>query len=811
MGESMDGTSDSEGAVCPEKTRHDLELDVLLEAVAARCASQPGRALARSLTFLETRAGAVRSLTEIEEARQLEDRGESLPREATADVDEALGRARIGSSLSPEEIRAVAKILAGAARLRKFLKAHAELAPTLAVACDTSPDHDRLGFELERSFEPDGSIADAASPRLAELRAERKASRDRIVRKLEETLARYGSILSDAYWTERDGRYVVPVRADAHERFPGIVHSASSGGATLFVEPKVIVDLGNRHKVLDAQVAREEEIVLARLSTLVAQAAPAIVAASEALAHADLRAAQARLAYELRMTTPTIPEEGAELVVTLAKARHPLLLLGGIDVIPSDIDVRGGRVLVLSGPNAGGKTVALKVVGLAALLVRLGMPVPAREGSIVSMFDQVLTDVGDEQSLSKSLSTFSAHVQNLARILDQTHAGTLVLLDEVAGGTDPREGEALATALLESLTARGGAVVTTTHYEGLKVLALRDERFTNASVGFDLEKMEPTFRVLTGVPGASSALAVARRFGIPPHLIARAEALLPEGAASVADLVMRLESERLSLERARGELTQLEAAVLERERSLEAEHQKLSQREKNAAEREGEALIGAVRRAREELRAAEARLRRPKLDAREVAEAARTIDRVASTVAVGGPLEPKKPAERPGVVASDIHVGSRVFVPRLRTEAEVLEVLSGGQLRVAAGPLKLLTTVDEVRRADGKGAAAKQQKKVEKPSVVFDAAADPDIPLQTSDNTVDLRGLRAHEAVAISEQFLDRCVGAGKRVAFLIHGHGTGALRQVLRDALRASAYVERMRPGEPREGGDGVTVVWLR
>jgi DNA mismatch repair protein MutS2 len=813
MAGAMDGHGFPPGSVCPEKTRHDLELDLLLSAVAERCASEPARALARALPFVECRDEALGSLAEIDEARQLEDRGESLPREAVSLVDEALGRARIGSSLSPEEIRAIAKILGGAARLRKFLKAHVELAPTLAVSCDTSPDHDRLGFELERSFEPDGSIADAASPRLAELRSERKASRDRIVRKLEELLVRYGSILSDAYWTERDGRYVVPVRADAHERFPGIVHSASSGGATLFVEPRVIVSMGNRHKVLDAQVLREEELVLARLSTLVAEAAPAVVAASRALAHADLRAAQARLAFELRMTTPTIPntEESGTLVVTLIKARHPLLLLAGIDVVPSDIDVRAGRVLVLSGPNAGGKTVAMKVVGLATLLVRLGMPVPAREGSVVSLFDQVLTDVGDEQSLSKSLSTFSAHVQNLARILDTTHRGTLVLLDEVAGGTDPREGEALATAVLESLTARGGAVVTTTHYEGLKVLALRDERFTNASVGFDLERMEPTFRVLAGIPGASSALAVARRFGIPPHLVARAEALLPEGAASVADLVMRLESERLSLERARTELGKLEAAVLERERSLEAEHQKLSQREKNAAEREGEALIGAVRRAREELRAAEARLRRPKLDAREVAEAARTIDKVASTVAVGGPLEPKKPPERPAVVASDIHVGSRVFVPRLRTEAEVLEVLAGGQLRVAAGPLKLLTSVDEVRRADGKSAAAKQQKKVDKPSVVFDAAADPDIPLQTSDNTVDLRGLRAHEAVAISEQFLDRCVGAGKRVAFLIHGHGTGALRQVLRDALRASAYVERMRPGEPREGGDGVTVVWLR
>ncbi|HTJ82400.1 MAG TPA: endonuclease MutS2, partial [Polyangiaceae bacterium] len=747
----------SSSALCPEKTRHDLEVDALLEAVASRCASHTGQALARRLGFVGGREAALESLGEIEEARALEDRGEPLPREAFPEVVEALGRARVGAPLSSEEIRAVSKILGGAARLRKFLKAHKELAPRLSVSCDTNAEHDRVAFELERSFEPDGTIADSASTRLAELRSERKASRDRIVRKLEELVARYAGILSDGYWTERDGRYVLPVRADAHERFPGIVHAASSGGATLFVEPRVIVPMGNRQKVLDAQVAREEEIILARLTALVAEAAPAVLLAIEALSHADLRAAQARLAFELRLTTPDIPERRSreDVRISLVRARHPLLVLAGVDVIPSDMEVRAGRILVLSGPNAGGKTVAMKTLGLAALLVRLGMPVPAAEGSVVSMFDVVLTDVGDEQSLSKSLSTFSAHVQNLAAILDETHEGALVLLDEVTGGTDPREGEALATAILESLSARGGAVVTTTHYEGLKVLALRDDRFQNASVGFDLERMEPTFRVLTGVPGASSALAVARRYGIPAHLVTRAEALLPEGAASVADLVMRLEAERIAAARAKVALEEAEARVREQERELEEERARVIAREQKTAEKESESLVTAVRRAREELRAAEARLRRPKLDRDEVAEAARIVDKVAATVAVGGSLEAKKPPERPPVARAEVTVGSRVFVPRLRTDAEVLEVLPSGQIRVAAGPLKLLTTIDEVRRAEGKGGAkgSTHGQKAPKPSIVFDAAADPDLPIQTSDNTVDLRGLRAHEAVAIAEQF----------------------------------------------------------
>jgi len=423
--------------------------------------------------------------------------------------------------------------------------------------------------------------------------------------------------------------------------------------------------------------------------------------------------------------------------------------------------------------------------------------------------------VGDDQSLSKNLSTFSAHVQNLAHILAETHQGALVLLDEVASGTDPREGEALATAVLESLALRGGAVACTTHYEGLKVLALANDKFLNASVSFDFDAMLPTFKVLSGVPGASSALAVAKRFGVPPPIVERAESLLSADTVSVSKLVERLANDRRDLDIAISKAEAEAAELREKQATLDAEIAKVQRRDEGALVRETEALLVSVKRAREDLRAAQARLRSQKLDEREVAEAAKAIDKIAGTVAIGGPLElpqARAQGERASVAASELFPGMRVFVPRLRTDAEVLEVMHSGQVRVAAGPLKLVASVEEIRRSTSE--VKTKQKAAQKPRVaqmLLDAAADPDLPVQTSDNTVDLRGLRAHEVVSMAEQFLDRCVGAGRRVAFLIHGHGTGALRQTLRDALSKSRYVERMRPGEPREGGDGVTVIWLR
>ncbi len=821
---------------CPPKTRADLEWDRVLEALASRASLGVGKRLARALPFLSSRADVLRALGEVKEALDLELASEAIPIGEAPEVEAALDRVRIGASLGNEELRAVIAVLATARAVRRFLFSRREKAPLLEASCAIDPSLDDLERTLARSFDPDGSLADRASPKLEALRAERRHTRDRLVRRLEELIQKHEDILQDRFWTERDGRYVLPVRTDAHERFPGIVHATSSSGSTVFVEPRVLVEMGNRQKMLDSQVAREEEAIYAAMSEQIAHDVEGIAAAVRALAHADVRRAGARLAKDLDLAFPDVPgdrDEGGR-AIDLRAGRHLLLVLDawataprteardasaadGSSVVASDLVVDGGRAMVVSGPNAGGKTVALKTLGLAALLLRAGLPVPAKHTSRVGIFEIVLTDVGDDQSLHKNLSTFSAHVQNLANILDAARPGALVLLDELAGGTDPREGEALAAAVLDSLCARGATAACTTHYEGLKALALGDGRFANASVGFDVETMSPTFRVLLGIPGASSALAVARRFGIPSTVLERAERFLSRETVTFDEMVEKLQAERRALELARADAEREADSLREKGREVDRELARLSEKERVVLTREGEALLSSLKRAREDLRAAQARLRSGKPTEADVRAAAKSIDAVAHKTSIGGELEPRvDQEERPPIATSGLRPGAKVYVPRLRAEAEVVEVLGDGSLRVAAGSLKLTVAATDLRAPAASTMTTRDRERERdreraRRAAPLDAAADFDAPIQTSENTVDLRGLRAHEALAMAEQFLDRCLGGGKRVAFLVHGHGSGALRDAIRTELRESRYVARSRPGEPREGGDGVTVVWLK
>ncbi len=795
---------------CQEKTRSDLEWDRLLQAIASRCPGALGERAASSLPFCASRSAVLGALDEVREARALLVGDEPLPGGGAPIVTESIERVRAGGVLGPQELRDVARLLASARVLRRFLHARRERVPRLHEVCSTDSRLDDVVDEIQRCFDPDGTVSDGASPRLRELRVERQQTRERILHKLDDIMQRYAPALQESYVTEREGRFVLPVSSDSHERFAGIVHGTSATGHTLFMEPRVVIALGNRLKMIDAEVEREENAVYARLSAKAGELVDSLAAAEQALAHAELRVGCARLSVDLDLAFPAVTHE---LTLDLIAARHPLLLLDGVSVVPADVRVDSGRALVISGPNAGGKTVVLKTLGLTALMLRAGLPVPCKETSRLGIFETVASDMGDEQSISRNLSTFSAHVRNLTEIIEATFAGALVLLDEIATGTDPREGEALATAVLDGLCARGGAIACTTHYEGLKALALGDDRFTNASVGFDLATMSPTFRLMMGIPGASSALAIARRFGLPSLILERAEKVLGSEERSFEDLVRRLNDERRALELARAATDRERHDLSARRRELENELERVRQRDKTIVSEETRALVAAVRRARDELRAAEQRLRAKKVDAESVREAARAIDRIASKVAIGGALEPPRDDEpaRPVTPLSGqaLTPGMKVYVPRVRGQAQVVEVLSGGQVRVAVGAVKLVVSIDELRSAPPASPAPPPH--AHPSNVALDAAADPSLPIQTADNRCDLRGLRVDEALAMAEQFLDRCLNEGRRVAFLIHGHGTGALRNALREALATSPYVARARPGHAEEGGDGVTVVWLR
>lgn len=780
-----------------------------------------GTALARDLPFAASREDTRRLLAEAREAHELLAAGEPLPIGALTDTEAAIGRVGANGVLGPQEIRELGKALEAARVLRRFLSLRRSRAPSLHAACSTDPTLDGLAEELQAAFDADGTLSDRASPRLKELRSEYHAARARMYARLEDLMTRYEGILQDRFVTEREGRYVVPVRSDAHERFPGIVHATSASGATLFVEPRAVIPMGNRLKVLEAEVQREEIAIYTQLSARIGDQLSSVVAAVAALARADVRAATARLATEIHLEFPELTDDAR---LELKSARHPLLLLDTLGdasadldaVVPSDLAIAARRATIVSGPNAGGKTVALKTMGLTALMVRAGLPVPCAGGSTVGIFEVVLTDVGDDQSLSKSLSTFSAHVTNLARILGDTMPGALVLLDELAGGTDPREGEALAAGMLDSLTARGGAVVVTTHYEGLKALALADDRFENASMGFDLASMSPTFRLAQGIPGSSSALAVARSFGLPGTVIERAERFLSREDVQFESVVQKLNDERAALELARAAATQREAEAADLGRRLEGELRAARDRDQRHLSKEAEALLGAVRRAREELREVQARLRSKKLDVPGARDAERTLDRIAAQVAIGGPLEPllgRSETEHEPLDERGPKKGDRVYVPRIRAEADVLELLPGGIARVQAGPLKLTVDTHELR-ASAPQHESESRRKAARAQGEKPAGREPsglETPVQTADNTCDLRGLRADDAVSLAVTFLDRSLNESRRTCFLLHGHGTGALKEAIRRELKASPYVRFFRAGLPGEGGDGVTIAWLQ
>jgi DNA mismatch repair protein MutS2 len=774
-----------------------------------------GRSFALELPFASSRDAARTALAESAEAARLLRDGEPLPVAEVVDVREAVARLRVGGVLAPQELRALAQVLATARSLRRFLSTRRASCPALYTACSTDPTLDGLADDVASSFESDGTLADRASPRLKELRGEYGAARQRMLSRLEDLMGRYEGVLQDHFVTEREGRWVIPVRSDAHERFPGIVHTTSASGATLFIEPRAVIPMGNRLKVLEAEVQREEIAVFTRLSALFADVLPSVEGCVSALALADVRAAIARLAQDLSMTFPDVVDDAR---LELRAARHPLLALDldEASVVPSDLLLSAGHAMVISGPNAGGKTVALKAMGLAALMTRAGLPFSCAEGSVVGLFDVVLTDVGDDQNLQKNLSTFSAHVQNLAAILEDTSRGALVLLDELAGGTDPREGEALAAGVLDSLCARGGAVAATTHYEGLKALALADDRFQNASVGFDLATMTPTFRLEVGVPGSSSALAVARRHGMPATVIERAERFLTREDRNFESLVQKLHEERAALSLARSAMEQREREANTARVRLEGELAMARDREKQTLSREAQELLARLQRSKEELRSAQARLRAKKVDDAQLREVARSVERVSAEMAVGGELEHlvvrADDTPRDGVRAESLRKGSKVYVPRLRAEAEVVDLLEGGSVRVAAGPLKLVVLASELRAASAPEPPPNPKRSIGKRSDTAggSAAAPTDVAIQTSDNSVDLRGLRADDALSLATTFLDRSLNEGRRVAFLVHGHGTGALREAIRAELGRSRYVERFRGGDSSEGGDGVTVVWL-
>ncbi|HEX3855577.1 MAG TPA: Smr/MutS family protein [Polyangiaceae bacterium] len=788
-----------------------LEWPLLLERIAGRCVSRAAAEYVRALLPADTLEEARSRLARMRDAVLLFSSGHPLPVREFPELGELFERTLADGVASGPDLWALIRVLGLAHDLRVYAKAHAEAAPALAAAIGSEASLDRLHERLSTCIDADGAVVDRASPELGRARAKVREARNEMKRRLAQLMGRFADLLQGQYYTEREGRFVLPIRSDAHLRVDGIVLGSSASGSTLFVEPRELTEVGNGLRVAEAEAAREEARVLVALSSEVKAAHDACEGAFFACVAADLCSAGTRWADETQSVVLSLQEDAR---LELRSARHPLLLLTGIDVVPNDIVLVSRQALIISGPNAGGKTVALKTAGLVAWMVRCGLPVPVRQESVVGWFDLVLCDIGDEQSIVRSLSTFSAHIVNLRAILECATPSCLVLLDELAAGTDPEEGAALAAAVLEALTERGAAVGVTTHYERLKELATQNERFANASVGFDFEHMAPTFRLLLGVPGPSSALAVALRHGLPEAVIERAKALLPTQALDREKALRELARERAELELLRHD------AELERQRetelreTLEGERHAFREQAAREVEQDVRDLRASVRAARKELEGVRAQIRgTAPADTSALRELERGLSRVAAQVAIGGQFaeldqNAAAPATRE-LAKHELRVGQTVRHRTLGTTGQIIELCDREQVRLMIGAMKLLVPIRDLSFASG--GAPKMQARAKRKTKLATQPKPSVPPQRTQATTLDLRGERVDEALSRVDLFVDRLLSSNEPAGFVLHGHGTNALKNCVREHLRSSTYVEHSRPAESDEGGDAFTVFWLR
>ncbi len=794
------------------RTLRDLGWDRIIDALAARASTERGDALARDLPFLSRRDAIEASFARIAEGRELLRKELSLPMGGAGDVRDVLGYAAKGAILEAAQLVACARLIRASSRVRAFLHEHRLEAPLLAAIGQELPEASSLASRIETAFEASGRLKDTASAMLGSLRDRARGLHHQIKDRLEELMGDqdFAATLRDDYLSIRNDRYVVPVNASFRAKVPGIVHNASNSGQTLFIEPEAVVGLGNDLSIAESMAAEEERRVLQELSADLGERSDELVGAVERLAGLDLVMASARLADDLDASAPRLVEGRGAL--SLPGARHPLLILQGKAVVANHVSLEPEqKAMVVSGPNAGGKTVTITTVGLCALLARAGLPIPADPSATMPLFTSVASAIGDDQDLARDLSTFSAHLTTLRSILENAHEGSLVLIDEIAADTDPREGAALASAVLEALVAQGARVLVTTHLEELKALGLRDPRFANARVGLDPRTLTPTFKLELGAAGLSSALEIAARVGLPPDVVARARENL-HGGSALAVALEELEQERRA---AHAERLVFEERRREQERGIvEAA---AARAEAESARRSAEVAVrdelrAEIEAARREVGALVAELTsRPTVAAavqaqRTLQEKAKEQERARARAEAG--LEATRGGSAPTPPRS-IRPGARVRVISLGRDAEVVELAKDDAL-VAMGALKTRVALDDLLPLAGKAPSSGRPpggrgKGIERAKAL---AAD---AIVAPEARCDVRGLRADDALRAIERLLDRAYSEGLAAVSILHGHGTGALKKTVREALEASPYVATSRPADREEGGDAVTIVSLR
>lgn len=797
-----------------------------VEAIWQRsCATAMGREVLAEEPFPSTMAALEARMQEVLEASALIEARCAIDFGGVRDVRDHIKGIEKDALLGPFELLDFARTFEAIARIQDVLAGRREEAPSLYRHADSLGDERPFARRVHRSIDEQGQLTDEASPTLAELRARFRALRLDAQERLEDLVRDFddAGVLRERNFTVRNDRYVLPVKAELQGRVEGIVHDASQTGQTVFVEPRALMELGNRIKIARAAATEEENRILAELTEEVRLRSAQLGDDLVGVGRLDAAFARGLFAARTDSRRPAVlPPFATKGALHLVEARHPLLawmhasarLRGdaAVDIIPNDIGFGDRRALVITGPNAGGKTVALKTAGLAVLLVRAGMPIPADASSRVPIVSGVLSTIGDAQSLDDALSSFSGHLVGLRQILASARrmserGSVLCLLDELASGTDPAQGAALAQAVLEELVDAGAFVVATTHYERLKLLALQETSgsnpFRNASVALDPDTHRPTFRLRLDLVGTSNALDAARRYGMPDAVVARAESLLDRAERDIQSLLSSLLAQQSALEERMAQLSAERARLASQREQLQ---RKLDDVEREAARlrRDGaKAFHHELEGARRVIASAIERAKKG-ADARELntlshqlVEEQRRAEELARAPTSASVLEADE-AIGPGDLVEVVSMPG--------TKLEVLEV-HAHEVVLARGAMKLRVERHTVRRPraertkgarGGPGARAPA------------AAASPAVEMRMAETTLDVRGERGAEAVELMEAFLDRLTREGRALAWILHGHGTGALKRAIRDALARSPYVARFAAADADDGGDACTRVEL-
>ncbi len=777
-----------------------LELDQVLELLAACAGSELGKQSCRALRPNSDLEDVQAMLAETTAASDLCTQKGNPGFSQVKDVSASLERADRGGCLQPKELLEIGGVLRCARSVKAYVSEDEKktvLDPLFSALSLNKYLEDRIFGAILSEEE----IADNASPELSDIRRHKRIQSAKIKDSLQKIISSpaYSKFLREPIITIRDGRYVVPVKSECKADVPGLVHDVSSTGSTYFVEPMSAVNANNALRELELKEKKEIERILSELSVEVASHREDIAQNVDMLVRLDVIFAKARLAYSMKAWAPAMNDQGR---VELKNARHPLI--DPKKVVPISLHLGTDfDTMIITGPNTGGKTVTLKTIGLLTLMAECGMHIPAGDGSTLSTFDAILADIGDEQSIAQSLSTFSSHMRTIVDIVEECDGRTLVLFDELGAGTDPAEGAALAIALIEFCRKMSSRVVATTHYAELKLYAMRTQGVINASCEFNVDTLQPTYKLLIGIPGKSNAFAISRKLGLPEHILKEANDLVGQSDKDFEDVLLQLEQQRQQMEKARAEAERLRIQtqkIKEQSEAYSAQFQKERDKAMEQARREAQQIIEdariAANQASEEMKI----LRKQLQDNGDVqginqrqADVRRNLNEAQSKL-----REKQAKQDRPEPTRG-ILVGDTVEILKLGMKASVIAINKDGTYLLQAGVLKLNAKADEVYLLEQSNP---YQEKKQRP-----AHSGREMKMSAAVSEVDLRGMDSVEAISVMERYLDEAMRSNLPSVRIIHGKGTGVLRAAVQQSLRKNKHIKSFRLGVYGEGEDGVTI----